>query len=114
MDTIKHTDKLFEVTSEKYGKLLYFWCPGCGHCHSFEVPRWNFNGDFHAPTFSPSLRVFTRGWTDKESGEIIPERTVCHLFLEQGMIKYCGDSPHKLAGQNVPMEPIPSDYGGFI
>ena len=106
MAAIKHTDKLFELNTER-GKFMYFWCPGCGHCHSYEVPRWNFNGNFQSPTFSPSLRVYTPATEDR------PEHTYCHLFVEEGVIKYCPDSPHKLAGQNVTMEPIPECYGGF-
>lgn len=91
-----------------------FWCPGCQQPHSFrteateEHPKWEFNGDLDKPTFSPSLLCFT---TARKNGEEIQppiRETLCHLFVRDGMIEYCGDSPHALAGKTVPMEPFPS------
>jgi hypothetical protein len=35
--------------------------------------------------------------------------TICHLFVKLGRIEFCGDSPHKLAGQTVPLQPFPGD-----
>jgi hypothetical protein len=81
-----------------------FWCPGCKCTHPFEVPRWTFDGNVEKPTFSPSLRVF---YTHPQTKQQV---TTCHLFVKAGMIEYCGDSPHALAGKTVPMEPIPSTY----
>ena len=69
-----------------------FWCIGCRCHHSFEVPRWNFNGNLQQPTFSPSLLV---------DGDKPQYR--CHLFMADGKIQYLSDSHHKLAGQTVDM-----------
>lgn len=58
------------------------------------------------PTFSPSLRVYHPKHTN-ERGEEVPERTLCHLFLRDGVLEFCGDSPHKLAGQHVQLPDWP-------
>lgn len=81
-----------------------FWCPGCVTVHIF-YHKWKFNGDFKKPTFSPSLLCFVP--EHEFDGEVIPRETLCHLFVVDGNIIYCGDSPHKLAGKTIPMEPIP-------
>lgn len=78
-----------------------FWCPGCEGFHGFRIrpherfadePVWHFDGNLEAPTFSPSLRVRGSGG-----------RTLCHLFVRDGKIEYCADSPHALAGKTVPL-----------
>lgn len=76
-----------------------FYCPGCKMMHSFSTPRWTFNGNHDKPTFSPSLRIYT---TRPEVGEV----TLCHLFVRDGKIEYCGDSPHHLSGKTVDMVEI--------
>lgn len=85
------------------GELQYlFHCPGCKGTHAYwlahakghDGPIWHFNGNQERPTFTPSLRVQSRN----ESGD-----TVCHLFVTDGQIIYCGDSTHELAGKTVPM-----------
>jgi hypothetical protein len=79
------------------GELL-FKCIGCGNYHGFRVkgeghPIWQWNGDLVNPTFSPSLLV---NGSD-------PNRR-CHLYVEQGKIRYLEDCWHRLKGQTVPME----------
>lgn len=37
------------------GHMIF--CPACGCGHKFDVGRWQFNGDFEKPTFSPSMHV---------------------------------------------------------
>ena len=98
----------------KSGRAGYmFWCPGCDVAHSIATagspgPTWTFDGNIEQPTFAPSLLCFT---VDNE--EKPPKReTLCHLFVRAGQIEYLADSPHKLGGKTVPMEPIPSGYGG--
>ena len=75
-----------------------FWCPGCKEYHSFDVTPgrgWRFNGDIDKPTFSPSL--------------LYPSKPIrCHLFLRNGMLQFCGDCGHELAGKTVP---LPVDPG---
>ena len=49
------------------------------------------DGNAEAPTFSPSINIVGR----------------CHYFIIAGMIEFCGDSRHHLAGQVVPLPDIP-------
>ena len=107
-EVIKHNSKLWE---RKNGSDSYFlfWCPGCGHAHSYQVPRWTFNGNHEKPSFTPSLRIFTPAY-DYGNGPQ-PERTCCHLYVTDGELRYCGDCPHDHNGKTVPMQDIPADYG---
>ena len=74
----------------------FFDCPGCGSMHYFnfrgdpkEKPIWSWNGDLEKPTVSPSIRV---------QSDII-----CHFFIKNGTIQFCGDSQHEMAGKTVEM-----------
>ena len=109
-DKIEHTNKLHE---RKYANhsLFSFYCPGCKCGHSYEVPRWSFNGDYENPTFSPSLLLFVPETVDPVDGTIYPRKTVCHLFVKHGKIEFCGDCPHELSGQTLEMVPFPDGYG---
>lgn len=84
-----------------------FWCPGCNEYHAYytahselrkQGPCWQFDGDMQKPTFSPSL---LNTWTHGENNE--PRR--CHLFLKNGLLEFCGDCTHSLAGKTVPLPP---------
>lgn len=76
--------------------IYVFFCPGCKYDHPFRIkpqdgmPAWSFNNDVNKPTFSPSLLVF------KDN----PEKR-CHLIMTDGMIQYCSDSFHELAGKTI-------------
>lgn len=71
------------------------WCPGCERLHI--LPNdWTFNGDVERPTFSPSFLH-----------RLGQEGPVCHYFVREGRIEYCGDSHHALAGQTVDIPPLP-------
>jgi hypothetical protein len=89
---------------KKYGERLYFYCPGCKHAHCYDIPRWEWNGSYESPTFSPSLRVF---YTEPKTKKMI---TVCHLWLKNGVISYCDDSPHDMKGKSVELPHFPEDY----
>lgn len=92
---------------------VFFQCPGCGLQHAVNVenpgrPRWTWNGDLERPTLSPSILVRgTYRITDDEAdrimaGEKIERRPlVCHSFVRDGRIEFCGDSNHDLAGRTV-------------
>ena len=105
---------------------LFFRCPGCQQAHQVWVgqgagPRWTWDGNVEAPTFSPSILV--RGvredmdeatWPDYDrlcDGPSGPMRafddpkfrTVCHSFIESGQIRFLSDCTHALAGQAVPL-----------
>jgi len=72
---------------------LMFFCPGCGSYHSFRVPQWKWDGDMEKPTFSPSLLI----------NKNIPAQR-CHLFIENGKLRFLEDCFHHLAGQTIDME----------
>ena len=81
-------------------------CPGCGSLHvipDYEgKPRWRFNGDYARPTLSPSVRHCWPEWGD---GGARAEK-VCHYFIRDGRIEFCGDCTHALAGQTVDLPQI--------
>ena len=95
------------------GGGLMFWCPGCDGAHMVRVgegdgPRWGYNGNPEAPTFTPSILVRgTRPITDEEhrlimSGTAVKtEPTVCHSFVTAGRIQFLADCTHDLAGFTV-------------
>ena len=73
------------------GKLAWD-CPGCGCMHAVN-DRWQFNGNYDKPTFSPSVKV-----THYHDGQ---GRVVCHCFVRDGQIQYLSDCYHEMAGQTV-------------
>lgn len=81
------------------------WCPGCEGMHAIAVEKpfdngakWTFNGDHDKPTFNPSVKIDFR---------VCGEQRVCHYFIREGVIEFCGDSTHALKGQHVPLPLIP-------
>ena len=80
------------------------WCPGCDEMHVIPDgatgPKWSFDGNLEKPTFSPSVR-HSWNWGPHEDKE------TCHYFLTAGVLCFCADSTHKLAGQNVPLPEFP-------
>lgn len=50
------------------------------------------------PTFTPS---FKHGWRSSKGDHI------CHYVLTAGVLTYCADCTHAMAGQVVPLAPIP-------
>lgn len=92
-----------------------FWCPGCRSTHAVNShptgPRWTYNGNPDAPTFSPSILVTYQHLGAPEEGR--DER--CHSFVTDGRIQFLGDCTHALAGQTVDLPPwpyAPGSYGG--
>jgi hypothetical protein len=90
------------------GRSLWLWCPGCQQAHAPRaalpdgsrpdgtLPYWEWNGATDESfTISPSLLV--RGGRD----------SVCHSFIRDGRWEFLGDCTHALAGQTVPMVPVP-------
>lgn len=99
-----------------------FYCPACQQLHRFRTkpvggldhegkpwPRWTFDGNTAAPTFTPSLLYTSSAgrWVDGKWAPRGPRRTVCHLHLRAGVIQFCPDNPHSLNGQRVPLPDIP-------
>ena len=100
---IKHTPKLWEAKHDNGSgaSTFLFWCPACKAAHTYDTggqhrPNWTFDGNLESPTFTPSLRYLTG--------------TKCHLFVTNGVIQYCGDCPHDMAGKSTPMVDIPEDW----
>jgi hypothetical protein len=88
---------------------LFLWCPACtrfgepgGDLHQIVIEgsdyRWEWDGNLDAPTISPSLLV-RGGWSD--------ESTICHSFIKGGQWQFLGDCTHAMAGQTVPLPPLP-------
>lgn len=95
------------------------WCPACSEMHAIG-DGWTFNGDLDdRPTFAPSVRVsgkkivrdaagkWTGEWERDASGKPLP--FVCHYFLQDGELRYCGDCTHGLANQTVPLPELPPE-----
>lgn len=85
------------------GGGLMFWCPGCDGAHMVRVgegsgPRWGYNGNPDAPTFTPSVLVTYNG-PDAGQGGAPP--AICHSFVTDGRIQFLSDCSHALAGQTV-------------
>lgn len=106
-----------EGEGEHAQDYLWFWCAGCHTHHRVPVtgPRkWEWNGSETEPTLQPSIKVtLTRTLTDDEQARIMrgepftPVDILCHSFVTEGRIQYLNDSTHQLAGQTVPLEPLP-------
>ena len=94
-DAADHPGKVVSKKVEQLKDDYYiFWCPGCEGYHGYRTDpgMWKFNGDLERPTFTPSLLNY--------ANEASPR---CHLFVTDGMIRYCSDSDHALAGKTVEM-----------
>ena len=93
------------VLTETSNGVLLFWCPGCQQLHGVWVKepnsltgaKWSWNGSMETPTFSPSILV--RG--------VNGSHFRCHSFVRDGVIEFCSDSEHSLAGKKVPLPPEP-------
>jgi hypothetical protein len=88
--------------------IVTFWCPGCEEYHQISTTKWEFNGDFEKPTFSPSYLT----WLDPNPEANVERKPEwekfrlgfrCHSYIKDGVIQYLSDCTHKLAGKNVSM-----------
>ncbi len=91
------------------------WCPGCEETHILP-DSWKCDGNLEKPTFTPSFkhsmirRVFIEGrwngeWVRDTNGHVVP--ATCHYVLTAGVLNFCADSTHALAGKAVPLPPLP-------
>ena len=88
-----------KVQQQNCSPNILYYCPGCEDLHCIPVSgknAWQFNGDFENPTVSPSV---------KHSCDVgdPPETRICHYFIRDGNIEYCGDCWHDLKNQKVEM-----------
>lgn len=112
---------------------LRFWCPGCNESHTIRITpgsphSWGYNNNPESPTFTPSVLVTGRKFTDKgdadyaawyaagfpknEDGSSPEFETVdvrCHTFVTNGLIQFLDDCSHDLARQTVPLPDWPDD-----
>jgi len=95
------------------GRCVWMRCPGCDDSHTVTVDApnsWTWDGNEAAPTISPSIKVMYGDRADEKNGR------VCHSFVRAGRWEFLADCTHALAGQTVPMVPLPDwlndDYVG--
>lgn len=83
------------------------WCPGCNEMHVLPWKRggWTFNGDVERPTFTPS---FLHRWKSYDDGKPTPK--ICHYILTDGVLNFCSDCTHALAGKSVPLPELPAEW----
>lgn len=98
------------------GSRLWMWCPACedAHCIGLGLPgSWTWDGNAAAPTISPSIKVSGVQWEPsysfhKPNHRVAPgDPIVCHSFVRAGRWEFLSDCTHVLAGQTVPMVPLP-------
>lgn len=63
---------------------------------------WEWNRDTEKPTISPSIKTTTY---DGDQPDI-----VCHSFVRNGMVEFCSDCTHELAGQKVELLDVEGEY----
>lgn len=83
------------------GRSLWLWCPGCDDAHRVVIDSpdgWTWDGNEAAPTISPSIDV---SYGDQ------PGAKHCHSYVRAGQWQFLTDCTHALAGQTVPMVPLP-------
>jgi hypothetical protein len=100
----------------KRTKGYAFWCPGCKVFHGIE--NWAFDGNEEVPTFSPSVLVRGRDFTELgeqqyqawcQAGYPMPHEPfesadqICHSYIRAGMIEYLDDCTHKFRGKTIPL-----------
>lgn len=96
------------ATDECLGLMVLLWCPGCQALHGprFRCPEHGgpsvgpvWDGDPYSDPFtmSPSYLVHRNGTTPQ-----------CHSFIRNGHWEFLADCTHSLAGQTVPLEPLPN------
>lgn len=87
-----------EIVCAVRHQRLWMWCPGCEDLHAVTLSGWDVDTgpDDDTPTVSPSILVQGGG-----------KNLTCHSFLRGGVWEFLPDSTHALAGQKVPMVPLP-------
>lgn len=103
---------------------IVHWCPACKEVHQFALDgpnssgaRWTWDGNREAPSFTPSMRITTGPRPMVPVGRPDAGRVdICHYILTGGIINFCGDCTHEMAGQSVPIPDWPyarGSYGGI-
>jgi hypothetical protein len=107
---------------------IYFQCPACNDPHRVVLDSnqsWTFNGNLLRPTFHPSVSTtsghYMQSWKPGDSCWCIYNKAHpndpapftcfrCHLFVENGLVRFCNDSSHALKGQHdIPLPDYPDN-----
>lgn len=110
-------DDMGQVSSKlRRGETQYFhWCPACEEMH--QLPdSWSFDGNLEFPTFTPSFKhsgvktinvngEWTGEWERDENGKPVP--FICHYVLTNGILNFCADCTHSMAGTSTPLPELP-------
>ena len=84
--------KVERLTNDDDTYVVYLiWSPADNQHIGFDS-RWEFNGDYEKPTFTPSMLVTT------------PGKPRSHFFVTDGKIQYLSDCEHEYAGQILDLE----------
>ena len=91
--------------------MISFHCPACNAIHGVhiekpphpELHQWDWNGDKKFPTLNPSLNRESRLASRNGNGKVLKR---CHFFIRDGIIDYCSDSTHKLAGKKYRLKNV--------
>ena len=108
--------------STTYGRYLRrvdggfaHYCPACQAMHVYFVDkpshsgaRWKFNENPDLPTFTPSMNIRWGTYADPTYVDEGRESGICHYFVMNGQIMYCGDCTHDMKGKTVPLPELPS------
>lgn len=90
--------KVAKITFDGYTRIM-FRCPGCKNAyHQVSDEIFDFNMNFTRPTIRPSILVTYNGLNAGVDGA---PPSICHSFVTDGSIEYCGDSTHELSGKSV-------------
>lgn len=109
------------ASSSQYGGGIAHWCPACNGMHLFSLDgpgaKWTWNGNVEKPTFTPSMLIRTGPRPTVPVGRPDAGKVdVCHYIMTDGMINFCVDCTHEMAGQSVPIPDWPyarGTYGGI-
>lgn len=103
MSSVKNVGRK-EIKIKFADNILTFWCPACDMRHRVVTPKWTWNNSTDLPTISPSILV--KGVLygpdqlpfHKYNGPAECESTpyICHSYVENGTIRYLGDSTHSM------------------
>jgi hypothetical protein len=112
------------------GRVMFF-CPGCDGPHTVQIgaghgPRWGYNGNAGAPTFTPSVLVRWEEPASLHQPEVLQAeiqalqpgqrlnmvQKCCHSFVTDGRIQFLGDCTHELANQTVDLPAWPAEEWG--
>lgn len=113
----RHRKTAMKVAKLATDGTLMFWCPACDEHHGIPVDGsrgWKWNGSLEFPTVTPSILVRQTLYGPERltfpnyHGPVPCEASegICHSFVTDGKIEYCGDSTHSLKGQTVPLPAI--------